>query len=188
MNEFLYRLISWGFQELIWGGDLLGAKELPERGPAVFVSNHLGALGPIAVGASLPFRLYSWIHADMLNPRLAPDYLRRDFLEQQLHLPQPFSGWLAEIVSKVHIPLLSAIGCVPVYHTPDGLLETFRLSVDLLAQDECLLVFPEDPDLPMDIRYQMPPFKKGFRVSANYIMKARNKFSHSIRWLFTPNR
>ncbi len=162
MNETLYRFVSWGFQELIWGGDLLGADELPERGPAVFVSNHLGALGPIAVGASIPLRLHAWTHADMLDPLLAADYLRRDFVEGQLHLTRPFSGWLARAISSIHVPLLCAIGCIPVYHTPDGLLETLRLSVDLLAQGECLLIFPENPDLPVDPRYQMPPFKKGF--------------------------
>lgn len=162
MNETLYRFVSWGFQELIWGGDLLGAEELPERGPAVFVSNHLGALGPIAVGASIPLRLHAWTHADMLNPHLAPDYLRRDFVEGQLHLTSPFSHWLAHAISRIHVPLLNAVGCVPIYNTPESLLETFRLSVDLLAQGECLLVFPENPNLPVDPRYQMRPFKKGF--------------------------
>lgn len=162
MNETLYRLVSWGFQELIWGGDLLDADNLPERGPAVFVSNHLGALGPIAVGASIPLRLHAWIHGDMLDPLLAADYLRRDFLEGQLHLPPPLSDWLARGISKIHVPLLRAVGCVPVRHAPEGLLETFRLSVDLLARGECLLIFPETPDLPADPHYKMTPFQKGF--------------------------
>ncbi|MFZ5857704.1 MAG: lysophospholipid acyltransferase family protein [Chloroflexota bacterium] len=162
MNENLYRLVVWGFQELVWGGDLLGADELPNRGPAVFVSNHLGALGPIAVGASVPLRLHAWTHADMLDPLLAADYLRRDFVEGQLHLMHPFSDWLARGISKLHVPLLRAVGCIPVHNTPEGLAETFRLSVDLLAQGECLLIFPENPNLPIDPRYQMTPFKKGF--------------------------
>lgn len=162
MNERLYRIVAWAFQELIWGGDLLGAENLPERGPAVFVSNHLGALGPIAVGASIPLRLHAWIHASTLDPHLAPDYLRRDFVEPQLHIPPPFSLWLAHVISKIHIPLLRAVGGIPVYHTPAGLLETFRLSVDLLEQGNFLLIFPENPDLPLDPRFQMTPFKKGF--------------------------
>lgn len=162
MNEKLYRFVAWCFQELIWGGDLLDADELPERGPAVFVSNHLGALGPIAVGASIPYRLHAWIHADMLDPRLAPDYLRRDFVEGQLHLRPPLSTWLARSISKIHVPLLRSVGCIPVYNTPEGLFKTFRLSVDLLAQGECLLIFPENPNLPIDPRYRMSPFKKGF--------------------------
>jgi len=32
----------------------------------------------------------------------------------------------------------------------------------LPAQGKFLLVFPKDPDLPIDSRYQMTPFQKGF--------------------------
>lgn len=174
MNKTLYHLISWAFQDWIWGGDLLGAENLPEAGPAVLVSNHLGALGPIAVGASLPLEMYFWIHADMLDPRLAPDYLRRDFVEPQLHIPPPFSHWLAGAISKIHVPLLRAVGGIPVYHTTDGFHETSRLSVDLLAQGNYILIFPEDPDLPPDPRYNMTPFRKGFaRLGELYFERTR---------------
>lgn len=162
MNQTLYRLISRVLQDWIWGGDLLDADNLPEAGPAVMVSNHLGALGPIAVGASLPLEMYFWIHADMLDPRLAPDYLRRDFVEPQLHVPPPVSHWLAKIISKIHIPLLRAAGGISVYHTTEGFEKTFRLSLDLLAQGKYILIFPEDPDLPLDPRTNMTPFQKGF--------------------------
>lgn len=175
MNENLYRFVAWGFQELIWGGDLLDADNLPERGPAVFVSNHLGALGPIAVGASIPLRLHAWIQADMLDPRLAPDYLRCDFIEPTLRVPPPFSHALARAISKIHIPLLRAVGGIPVHRTPEGFLETFRLSVDLLAQGECLLVFPEDPNLPVDPRYQMTPFQKGFARLGEFFYERTKK-------------
>lgn len=174
MNQTLYRLISRVFQDWIWGGDLLDADNLPEAGPAVMVSNHLGALGPIAVGASLPLEMYFWIHADMLDPRLAPDYLRRDFVEPQLHVPPPVSHWLAKIISKIHIPLLRAAGGIPVYHTTEGFEKTFRLSVDLLAQGKYILIFPEDPDLPLDPRTNMTPFQKGFtRLGELYFERTR---------------
>ncbi|GIK09679.1 MAG: hypothetical protein JETCAE02_03590 [Anaerolineaceae bacterium] len=162
MNDRLYRFVRWCFQELIWGGDLLGADYLPERGPAVFVSNHLGALGPIAVGAAIPLPLHAWIQADMLDPLLAADYLRRDFVEPQLRVPPPFSCFVADAISKIHVPLLRAVGGIPVCHTPEGSLETLRLSVDLLAEGNVILIFPEDPALPMDPRYRMTPFQKGF--------------------------
>jgi 1-acyl-sn-glycerol-3-phosphate acyltransferase len=178
MNEKLYSLVSWGLDELVWGGDLIGAENLPEHGPAVFVSNHLGALGPIAVGASLPVKLHFWIHADMLDPCLAPDYLRRDFVEGQLHLAQPLSGWLAVVISRIHVPLLTMLGGIPVYHTPEGHLTTFQLSIDLLAQGEDILIFPEDPELPLDARYQMAPFKKGFtRLGEMYFERTKKILS-----------
>ncbi|MGQ9832905.1 MAG: hypothetical protein ACUVRJ_03755 [Candidatus Villigracilaceae bacterium] len=74
---------------------------MPIRGPAVFVCNHLGALGPIAAYASIPLKLHFWIHANMLDPALAPDYLRLDFVEPQLHIAPPFSHWLAAAISKI---------------------------------------------------------------------------------------
>lgn len=178
MNKTLYRLVSWGLDELIWGGDLLGMENLPGHGPAVFISNHLGALGPIAVAASLPFQLHFWIHADMLDPQLAPDYLRRDFVERQLHMTQPLSGWLAAFISSIHVPLLGMLGGIPVYHTPGGRCTTFQLSLDLLAQGEYILIFPEDPDLPGDSRFQMAPFKKGFtRLAEMYYQRTKQILS-----------
>jgi hypothetical protein len=178
MNEMLYRFVSWGFDELIWCGDLLGEENLPERGPAVFVSNHLGALGPIAVGASIPFQLHAWIHAAMLDPRLAPEYLRGDFVEPQLHISAPVSIWLAQAISKIHIPLLRAVGCIPVYHTPEELHETFRMTIDRLLDGKYILIFPEDPDLPLDLRYNMRPFKKGFaRLGELYYAETRQALS-----------
>ena len=174
MNKTLYRFVSWGFQELIWGGDVLGQENLPATGPAVFVANHLGALGPIAIGGSLRYFLHTWIHADMLDSRFAPDYLRRDFVEPTLHVPPPFSHWLAGGISKLHVPLLRALGGIPVYHTPDGLHEPLRQTLDLLAQDKFILIFPEDPDLPLDSQTKMRPFQKGFaRLGELYYERTR---------------
>jgi hypothetical protein len=172
MNGLLYHLVSWAFDELIWGGDLVHSENLPSHGPAVIVSNHLGALGPIAVGGSVPLQLHAWIHADMLDPELAPDYLRRDFVERQLHLSQPFSGWLAALISKIHVPLLRALGGVPVYPATSDHQMTFDISVGLLEQRMFILIFPEDPSLPMDPRTRMTPFKKGFtRLGELYYQK-----------------
>ena len=174
MNKTLYRFVSWGFQELIWGGDLLGQENLPASGPAVFVANHLGALGPIAIGGSLRYFLHTWIHADMLDSRLAPDYLRRDFVEPTLHVPPPFSGWLADGISKLHIPLLRSIGGIPVSHTPDGLQETFCQTLNLLKDGKFILIFPEDPNLPPDPQTKMRPFQKGFaRLGELYYEQTR---------------
>ena len=162
MNKPLYHVVRWGFQNLLWRGKVAGADRLPARGPAVLVSNHLGSMGPIAVGASVPGEFYSWIHSDVLDPALAPDYLRRDFVEPELHLRPPLSGWLAALITRIHVPLLRAVGGIPVYHTPEGLQQTLRATVDLLAEGNLVLILPEDPRLPLDPRYAMRPFQKGF--------------------------
>lgn len=161
MNDTTYRFIAGLFDAFLWGGELTDVENLPEAGPAVFVSNHLGAIGPIAVVASLPVRVYPWVISDMLDRATAAEYLNQDFVEPQLHLSPPFSLWLAKVISKISLRLLRAAGCLPVWQGK-RLLETYQMSTDLLVAGKCLLVFPEDPDREMNPESKMTPFKKGF--------------------------
>ncbi|MGC8856642.1 MAG: lysophospholipid acyltransferase family protein [Anaerolineae bacterium] len=145
----------------LWGGELVGEEHLPEKGPAVFVANHLGAWGPIAVMASMPTRLYPWIIGEMMDPARAADYLNMDFTEKQLHLRPPLSVALSRLLTKITIPMFEAMGCIPVWQG-EKLHETYRQSVEYLRAGKCLLIFPEDPHQPLDGRYKMSPFMKGF--------------------------
>ena len=98
----------------------------------------------------------------MLDAKLAPEYLRWDFVERQLHLSMPFSIWAAKLISKISVPLLNGAGCIPVHSNPDDLCATFDQSIDLLAQGRFVLIFPEDPIQPLDPLFGMFPFNKGF--------------------------
>jgi hypothetical protein len=168
MNDGTYRLIAGLFDAFLWGGELSGVENLPDDGPVVFVANHLGALGPIAVVASLPLRVHPWVIADMLDREIAPAYMNQDFVEPQLGLRPPLSLWVSRLISKVSVPLLTSAGCVPVY-SGERLLETYHLSVDLLVAGSSLLIFPEDPTKGKDLESQMTPFKKGFtRLGEQY--------------------
>jgi 1-acyl-sn-glycerol-3-phosphate acyltransferase len=162
MSDWLYRFVRAGLQDFIWGGELTGAENLPEKGPAIFVGNHLGALGPIAAAACLPRRLYPWVASEMLDAKLAPEYLRLDFVEKVLHLRPPLSLWLAKVIAKISVPLLNSVGCVAVYRDAEGLRATFEHSLELLMNGHFLLVFPENPTQPIDPHLKMSPFKKGF--------------------------
>lgn len=162
VKDLLYRSLAAGFQAFIWGGEVKGEENLPKQGPAVLVANHLNALGPIAVVSCVPRRLHPWVVSDMLDANLAPEYLRWDFVERQLHLSMPFSLWAAKLISKISVPLLNGAGCIPVHSIPDDLCITFDQSIDLLAQGRFVLIFPEDPNQPLDPLFGMSPFNKGF--------------------------
>ena len=160
-GDGLYWFLAHAFDVFIWGGELLGRENLPEAGPAVFVSNHALALGPIAAVASLPLRVYPWVISDMLDWDKAAAYLNQDFVEPQLHIPPSLSMPLARLISQFSVRLLRAVGSIPVWQG-DALFDTYRQSVDLLAEGKNLLIFPEDPKAEMDEQYKMTPFKKGF--------------------------
>ncbi len=173
MNDATYRLLSGLFDAFLWGGELVGEENLPKRGPAVFVANHLGAMGPIAVLASLPVRVYPWVIGDMLDKEKAAAYLVKDFVEPQLHIPPPASHWLAWGISKISVGLLRSAGCIAVWQG-EQLLETYRRSVDLLLDGKNLLIFPEDPHQEWDSQARMTPFQKGFaRLGEFYYQRSR---------------
>ncbi|HVN16775.1 MAG TPA: hypothetical protein VMT73_13615 [Anaerolineales bacterium] len=161
MDDRTYHFLAELLDAFLWGGELVGNENLPDHGPAVFVSNHVGSLGPIAAMASLPLRVYPWVIGDMLDADKAPAYLNMDFVEKQFHLRPPLSLWISKALSKITVPLLRSAGCVGVWQG-EALLDTYRVSANLLAEGKCLLVFPEDPKQALNEEYQMSPFQKGF--------------------------
>jgi hypothetical protein len=167
-GDTLYRILGNVLRAAFWGGELTGREALPEHGPAVFVANHAGALGPIAVTVSLPFRLYPWIAGEMLDWDKAGPYLRTDFVEPELHLHGRLAVAAAQLLCQFSVRLLRRIECLPVW-SGKGLMETYRLSDEYLAMVRSLLIFPEDPAFPQDERCGMRPFKTGFaRLGESY--------------------
>jgi len=160
-GDALYWFLARGLDWLIWGGELVNPGDLPEEYPVVFISNHAAALGPIAVTASLPIRVYSWVVADMLDFAKAPEYLRKDFVEPQLHIPASLSLRVSRLISLASVRLLRAVESIPVWQG-DQLPETYRLSVEALVRGRSLLIFPEDPKQEMNELFMMTPFYKGF--------------------------
>jgi hypothetical protein len=170
MDDGWYRFIVNVLGLLLWDGELVGKENLPRGGPAVFIANHLEALGPIAASCSIPRRMYAWSVADMVDEEKAAAWLKWDFVERTLELKPPLSAWVAKWLSKITVPFLLSLGCIPVYKGEyDRLADTLRLSMDLLRQGKFLLVFPEDNMLPANPVTGMRPFQHSFaRLGEKY--------------------
>jgi hypothetical protein len=163
MKDGLYQFIVVVLDLFLWGGELVGEENLPRNGPAVFIANHHEATGPIAAACSIPLRLYAWTVADMVDEEKAAAWLKWDFVERTLHLRPPASVWVAKGLSKITVPFLRSLGCIPVYKGDyDRMADTLRLSMDILRQGRFLLVFPEDNLLPADLVTGMRPFQRSF--------------------------
>jgi 1-acyl-sn-glycerol-3-phosphate acyltransferase len=170
MKDGLYQFIVGVLDLFLWGGELLGEENLPRRGPAVFISNHLDATGPIATACSIPLRVHPWVIADMMDKVLAPIWLQKDFTERQLHLKMPFSRWLARALCSISVPLFYSLGCIPVYHSDyERMRETLDMSMAVLQERKFIVVFPEDYRLAKDPVTKMQPFQHSFvRLAEKY--------------------
>ncbi len=172
MKDSSYRFITSLLNPIFWGGRLIGEENLPKQGPAVFVANHMDALGPVALGCSIPVRLYPWLQAELLDQREAVPYLQWDLFERQLHIRPPLSRWLSWMCCKITVPLLRSFGSIPVHeHHYDQLKLTLDLSVDILREGKYVAIFPEGnrPPAVPDPVTKMYPFKHSFvRVGEAY--------------------
>jgi hypothetical protein len=170
MKDGMYQFIVGVLDLFLWGGKLIGEENLPRRGPAVFISNHLDATGPIAAACSIPLRVHPWVIADMMDKDMAPLWLQADFVERQLHFKPPLSRWLASALCSISVPLFYSLGCIPVYsHDYDRMRETLETSMGVLREGKFLLVFPEDYRLLKDPVTKMQPFQHSFaRLGERY--------------------
>jgi len=170
MKDGMYQFIVGVLDLFLWSGKLIGEENLPRRGPAVFIANHLDATGPIATACSIPLRVHPWVIADMMDKDLAPLWLQADFVERQLHFKPPVSRWLARALCSISVPLFYSIGCIPVYANDyERMRDTLEISMGVLREGKFLLVFPEDYRLPIDPVTKMQPFQHSFvRLGENY--------------------
>jgi len=178
MGDFLYNLVSRTLDLFYWGGDLIGEENLPARGPAVIVSNHLGPAGPIGVICSLPLRMYPWIISKMIDPEEAVDYICKDFVEKTLKMKPPLSQKFARQLCKITVPLLTEIGCLPVYRKSEKLKITWQKSLALLKEEKYIFITPEYDKGKPDPETKMCSFMIGFAQLGAIYHQATKKVLH----------
>jgi 1-acyl-sn-glycerol-3-phosphate acyltransferase len=151
--------------------DLVGFENITTPGPAIFIANHLGTIGPIETILSVPIRFYPWIIAEMTDFKRAPEYLFNDFIQPVLHLKGRFGMLFSTLLTKISVRLLRAIGSVSIDRFGGMTTDGFRHSLRLLREGKNLLIFPEDPLLPLDSDSLMRHFMPGFATLCSLFQK-----------------
>jgi 1-acyl-sn-glycerol-3-phosphate acyltransferase len=154
--------------------DVVGLENVQTPGPAIFVGNHLGALGPVEIILSVPIRLYPWIIAEMMDYKRAPEYLYHDFVHPVLRLSGKLGMLFSTMITKISIRLLRSIESVSIERFGGLSTDGFRQSLRLLKEGGNLLIFPEDDLLPVDNKTLMSPFMPGFVVLCNLYQQESN--------------
>jgi hypothetical protein len=149
MGDYFFKILQRIFS-VVWCCELLDKDKIPGQGPAVFVSNHLGSYAPIATLAAFPLRLYPWVEHQTTDWKLCPDYLRKDFVEKELHLKPPLSTLVAWLISKPCVVLMKVIKAIPVYDKSMKLATTWRRSIKHLKRNQSLIIFPENDAVPLN--------------------------------------
>ena len=154
--------------------DVIGYENIQTRGPAVYIANHLGAVGPIETILSVPVRFYPWIIAEMMNFKQAPQYLYDDFVHPALHLHGKKGLLFSTFLTKISVRLFRWIGAVSIDRFGGLTTDGFRHSLRLLREGKNLLIFPEDPLQELDPDTSMRPFMPGFASLCHIFQTEQN--------------
>lgn len=160
MGDLLYRTIR--LLRFPFAYRCVGLENVRDNGPAIYVANHLDSVGPIEVVLSVPVRFYPWVIAEMTDPKRAPRYLYDDFVGPICGRDERIGLLVAAILSRLTVGLLRGLGCIPVDRNRRRYMGAFRRSLALLEAGKSLLIFPEDPEGPLEPATRMRPFMAGF--------------------------
>lgn len=126
-----------------------GLENMPEE-PAIYISNHAQAHGPIAMQLYFPKNKSIWCIGEMMDMKTVPNYAYKDFWSFK---PKKVK-WFFRIISYLMAPL-----CQYIFKRADALavykdariISTFKETVSKLEQGKDIVIFPECPTLYNDI-------------------------------------
>jgi hypothetical protein len=122
----------------------------------------------------VPIRFYPWVIAEMMDFKRAPRYLFDDFVHPVLHLSGWFGMFFSTLLTKISVRLLRSVDAVSIDRFGGWTMDGFRNSMKLLFEGKNLLIFPEDPKLPLDAETLMRHFMPGFVTLCNMFQEAED--------------
>jgi hypothetical protein len=113
------------------------------KGPAVFVCNHLGAFGPIAMVLYFPAGIRPWVNYRMFKRGLAAQEISENLFNSKAKVPV----WIKKVIGRIlEIPALwvmRLLGAIPVYFDPINVRLTLNKSVQALKAGVNIAVFAD---------------------------------------------
>lgn len=121
-----------------------------EDNPLIYLCNHGDIYGPVSCVLHIPSYVRPWsISYMMADQQEAAEYLHRYNFGDTCHwLPKGVKWPVSHMIARLSIWAMNdLLECVPVYRDkPRQLMNTFRISSEVLTSGDQLLIFPENPN------------------------------------------
>ncbi|MBR5342872.1 MAG: hypothetical protein IK149_03110 [Oscillospiraceae bacterium] len=137
----IYRIIRFLIDLFFPRMQIFGLEKLPDE-PCIVVGNHSQMNGPLVSELRLDFPHETWCAGELMRWNEAADYAYTDFWSFKPRWTRPFFRLLSRLITPLCVCLFNNAHTIPVYHDV-RLRQTFRQSVDALADGESLVIFPE---------------------------------------------
>ncbi len=175
--RILRSLIDFFFPRM----QVFGMENLPEE-PCILVGNHSQMNGPLASELRLDIPHETWCAGEMMKRNEVADYAFTDFWSFKPRWTHPFFRLLSHLITPLAVCLLANSHTIPVYHDV-RLRDTFRRSVDAMADGESLMIFPEKNEKGNHILYA---FQDKFVDTARFYYKKTGRCASFVPVYICP--
>lgn len=170
VSRFLFRIIR-GCVHLVYPRPkVIGLENLPKE-PSLYVGNHSQMNAPIVGELYFPVESLTWCTHEMMVLKEVPAYAFQDFWSQKPKWTHPFYRLLSYIIAPIAVIVFNNANTIPVYRDM-RVMETYRRSVDALAEGKNLYIFPEYDQKYNHILYEL---QERFIDTARYYYRKTGK-------------
>lgn len=150
-----------------------GIENIAGNGGAIFVCNHAGSYGPLAMGLFFPLKFRPWVIYRAMTPGLCREQLEKDLFGNCHTIFKPLCRLAAFIIEPACLWVMRKIKAIPVYRGKNEIFTTFRQSCDALAEGYNIVLFPEKDEL--EYHRHLKDFYTGFVHLARKYYKENGK-------------
>ena len=150
-TSLMYKILRFFINLFFPNMKIVGLENLPGE-PCILVGNHSQMNGPLMSELRLDIPHETWCAGDLMAWKDAAEYAFTDFWSFKPRWTHPFFRLLSWIVTPIAVCLFNNAHTIPVYHDA-RLRQTYRRSVDALADGESLVIFPEKNEKDNHILY-----------------------------------
>jgi len=124
---------------------VVGLNPVPADKPAVFVCNHAGIYGPIAMAACFKRRFRPWVKSKTCFIKTARTQIQHDLFGKKTGAVRVLCRIVSVLIAPITVAIMIGVGAIPVYGDV-RIVTTFRESVHTLQAGVNLVVFPENAE------------------------------------------
>lgn len=150
-----------------------GTENIQDSGGAVFVCNHAGSFGPLAMGLYFPLKFKPWVIYRAMTPGLCRVQLEKDLFGDCRSIFKPLCRLSALIIEPPCLWVMRKMKAIPVYRGKNEIFTTFRQSCETLLDGYNIVLFPEKDELVY--QRHLKDFYSGFVHLARKYFKENGK-------------
>lgn len=124
-----------------------GIRNITSSGGAVYVCNHAGSIGPMAMELFFPFKFRPWVIHHAMTARLCRRQLEADLFGSCPAVFKPLYRLASFLIEPACLWVMRKVEAIPVYRGGNEIFTTFHMSMEALNEGYNIVLFPERDEL-----------------------------------------